>query len=286
MFDIKNYNSEHVLTCVSYCGKIDRMIHKFRKEIPANEKSLRINAGFRNDLEPGSRDEMVAKGTLEWLIEFHKDPLSFSLSSTAVKVLHRRVFKYSSRDGGTRGHYRTDLDKTMKAIFETTKQDLGPYDRHPLFTISLFRISFIDAMPFVTGNLLCANLIAYALLCQNGFALVSQLPLLASLDSTDSNDSKDRLSILPKTIFKLISRAPESAHTADPEIRTHDTYLNPRRKSLLKYIQKNAPLKISDIMTAFPNESRNTIKKDLIYLRENEVIVAMGKGRGMIYTAH
>ena len=291
MLSLKSHNPDHLFTCISYCGKLDRIAYKFEQPTPLDEHIIHRNAGFSETLEPGSRNEMIAKGALEWLREFHEDPASFSLSNTSVKTMHRKLFKYSPRDDGTRGRYRTQLDHDMRELYEEIKTELAADDRHPLFTISLFRVSFINAMPFITGNSLSANLISYALLFNNAYALVSHIPLLASLNNADSNDSKDQLSLLPKILYKQISnlsaevRKVKTEHSTNsgPRSQTPNTYLNPRRKLLLSYIQKHAPLKISDIMAAFPGESRNTIKKDLLYLRENEMIIAQGEGRGMYY---
>ena len=283
MFNINTHKPEHIFACMSYCGKIDRVVYKFPVGLLPNVNTLKLNAGFSCDLESGSRSEMIAKGTLEWLEEFHRDPLSFSLSNTSVKALHRKLFKYSERDDGTRGRYRTELDDDMKTLFDKTKTSLMADERHPLFTITLFRVSFIDAMPFITGNSLCTNLITYALLFNYDYSVVSQLPLIASLNNVDSTTSIDSLSLLPKTLFGLLQTRFQPTRFADSGRQTSDTYLNPRRKLLLKYIHNNAPLKISDIMNEFPNESRNTIKKDLLHLRENGMIVAHGEGRGMYY---
>ena len=283
MFGLNRHKSSDILSCISYCGKIDRLIHKYKAPFSLPENILKLNAGYSDGMEPGSRDDMIAKGTIEWLKEFHKDPNSFSLSNTSLKSMHRKLFKYSKRDDGTRGRYRSDLDKEMKVLFDETRNALASYERHPLFMISYFRISFINAMPFITGNSLCANLIAYALLYHNSYGVVSQVPLIASLNNADSSLSKDVLSLLPKTLFELLLKRPQATHTTDPRPQAPKTYLNTRRKRLLKHIQKNAPLKISDIMTSFPEESRNTIKKDLLYLREKEMIIAHGEGRGMYY---
>ncbi len=284
MLKLKTQNPNHLLTCISYCGKIDRLLYVFSDDYTFIENTLMINAGFSSDQEPGGRSEMIAKGTLEWLREFHNDPVSFSLSNTAVKSMHRKIFKYSVRDDGTRGRYRTDLDDEIKALFEETKTALASDERHSLFLISLFRVSFIDAMPFITGNSLIANIIAYALLYTEDLTIVSQIPLLASLNNANSAASKDALSLLPKTIFELLSNTPASLHTQGSTHQPRSSYLNQRRKSLLLHIKNNAPLKISDIMNKFQNESRNTIKKDLVYLREKDMISARGKGRGMFYT--
>ena len=84
MIDLKTQNPDHLLACVAYCGKIDRIAYKFEKTIPVNEKLLRVNAGFREGLESGSRDETIAKGTLESII-VSKENIWFSGTSIGTR---------------------------------------------------------------------------------------------------------------------------------------------------------------------------------------------------------
>ncbi|MCF7831959.1 MAG: hypothetical protein K9N05_00085 [Candidatus Marinimicrobia bacterium] len=283
-FDLSKYDSEDLHACMAACGQIDRLGFYSKDKVIADLNVMKENAGLIPAPVPGSRNAMIATGAFEWLKELHKNEI-FSLSNTSVKALHRKLFKYSERDEGSRGNYRTDLDEDMKTLFEETKKYLRDPGRHPLLIISLFRISFIKLMPFITGNAQCANFIAYALLISNTYPRVSQLPLIASLNNPDSAFIQDSPVTLPAILLELLttrSRAlPTPEHT--PQSSHSRTYLNSRRQSLLKCIEKNAPLKISDIMTFFPDQSRNTIKKDLLFLRENMMVDAKGEGRGVIY---
>ncbi len=281
-FNLKSFSSESIHACVAACGLVDALYKNTSGVSGVNPKILEQNAGQSKTLNPDSRDAMIARGTLEWLQDFHKNPQSFSLSNTSVRTLHRKILKYSSRDDGTRGNYRTNLDAVMKSFFEETKNELIRHDRHPLFVISIFRALFIDLMPFITGNVLCANYLAYGLLFNNNYPIVSQLPLIASLNNPDSPVSYDPLVVLPKALSILLND-PDQNLSIHPSLLNPKLYLNPRRKSLLNYISKNAPLKISDIMLFFPNESRNTIKKDLLFLKNKELVFAKGNGRGVIY---
>lgn len=279
MSRLNKHEEEHILTCIAYCGKVDRIAENYNESSP-NDITIKLNAGYDNAITPNDRDALVAKGTLEWLREFHDHPDSFSLSNTMIKTMHRKIFKYSPRDDGTRGRFRTDLDDDIKRLLDELKNDLSSEERHPLFMISLFRTSFIEAMPFVTGNSYCANLLSYVLLIQNGYGFISRLPLLASLNNANSQIPLSSIAFLPHVMFNEML-----AFSSTPKISTdHKAYLNPRRKKLLEVIRVQAPLKISDIMISFPDESRNTIKKDLLYLRDKEMILARGIGRGVYYT--
>ncbi len=288
IINLKQFSSESIHACVTACGQVDRMLYKFDDTVFSDENILKLNAGFIDGFDPESRDAMIAKGTHEWLRDFHKNPTSFSLSNTSIKALHRKIFKYSSRDDGTRGRYRTDLDNELKDYFDMIKKALISNEYHPLFVVSLFRISFINMIPFITGNAQTANILSYVLLINTRYAVVSQLPLIASLNITDGVTSRDQLPLLARNLFFLLSsHRPLAPNPATHTLRgpNPNTYLNPRRQSLLNCISKNAPLKISDIMSFFPTESRNTIKKDLLFLREGGLILASGEGRGMTYVS-
>ncbi len=280
--NIKSFSAKSIHACVAACGQVDRACQSNSQTLPPNLSVLKENAGLITRLEAGSRDAMIAKGAYEWLQELHATDKPFSLSNTSVKALHRKLFKHSPRDEGTRGNYRTDLDAEMKSLFEKTKDALDRQDRHTLFVISLFRVAFIDLMPFITGNAQCANLLAYALLINNNYPIVSQLPLVPSLNNPNSDFSQDPLVVLPDALSKLLNDI-DQKKLAQPSTLNSRPYLNSRRQSLLKRIDKNSPLKISDIMVFFPDQSRNTIKKDLLFLRKGKFIVAQGQGRGMIY---
>jgi len=282
IFTLKQFSAESIHACIAACGQVDRTHQSDDQSLPPNLSILKENAGLIPVPEPGSRDAMIAKGAYEWLQELHATDKPFSLSNTSVKALHRELFKYSPRDEGTRGNYRTDFDDEMKSLFEKAKDVLDRQDRHSLFVISLFRVAFIDLMPFITGNAQCANLLAYALLINNNYPLVSQLPLVPSLNNPDSEFPQDPLVILPDALSKLLNDI-DQKKLAQPSTLNSRPYLNSRRQSLLKCIDKNSPLKISDIMAFFPNQNRNTIKKDLIFLKEKTLLLSIGEGRGMTY---
>jgi len=280
--NIKSFSAESIHACMAACGRVDRTYHNDDRPVQPSSSILKENAGLTPPPEAESRDAMIAKGTYEYLQELHATNKPFSLSNTSVKDLHQKLFKYSPRDESTRGNYRTDINDEMKSLFEATKDALDQQDYHTLFIISLFRIAFIDLMPFITGNAQCANLLAYALLINNNYPLVSELPLISSLNNSDSGFSQNPLVMLPDALSKLLNDT-DQKKSAQPLILNSQPYLNSRRQSLLKCIDKNSPLKISDIMEFLPKQSRNTIKKDLIFLKEIELILSIGKGRGMTY---
>ena len=61
-------------------------------------------------------------------------------------------------------------------------------------------------------------------------------------------------------------------------------YLNARQKQILALLKRKEPAKVSDIAHALKTISINTIKKDLLYLRQKELIESHGVLKGTIYT--
>ncbi len=60
-------------------------------------------------------------------------------------------------------------------------------------------------------------------------------------------------------------------------------YLNDRQKKIINVIKKQAPVKLADVLTALPDVPRNTLKKDLLYLVQQNSITKMGQGRSTVY---
>lgn len=281
-FDLSRYDNEDLHACVASCGRADRLQSFFEKvdnnDICETEKIFSNTPGRSDD----DRDEQINKGMKEWLLAFHHDTASFSLSNTGIKNLHRKLFKYSRRDEGYRGIYRKDLEDKMKALFEETKESLLRKDRHSLLIISIFRIAFIRQMPFITGNVLCANLLSYALLSMNGYSHVCTPALLASLNNAESGTSQERAAFLAETVCSIMESSSFKNKQSKKDPR--GPYISLRRRIVLSCVQQNAPVKISDIMRHLPGENRNTLKKDLLFLKEQGLISALGTGRGVSYT--
>ena len=280
---IKQLGAESIHAFMKALDRLSPFVYGVTSETGEPDRTIiKANAGFHPDIAPGSRDEMIAKGCFEWLNSLSQNDNGFLLSNKRVKELHRKIFIYSERDQGTCGNYRAPLDEKMEAIYETTNEQLKQDDRHPLFTISLFRTAFLEAMPFVTGNGLIANLISYALLLDHGYGFVINLPLVASLNNASSSPAKNQLTIIPEELSRLIEdrfiiNRPSSLQ------KNNVAYLNPRQTVLLEIIRQYAPVKISDIMNHMPDENRNTIKKDLVLLKQFSLVITKGEGRGVLY---
>ena len=59
--------------------------------------------------------------------------------------------------------------------------------------------------------------------------------------------------------------------------------LNERQQKILQLLKKNKKAQIKDIDKAFPDYSRNTLKKDIACLVNEGLIIKTGGGRGVTY---
>jgi DeoR/GlpR family transcriptional regulator of sugar metabolism len=60
-------------------------------------------------------------------------------------------------------------------------------------------------------------------------------------------------------------------------------YLNDRQKLIKDFIVSNQPVKVNDISNQFAEIQMSTIKKDLQYLRDEQILIMIGKGKGSVY---
>ena len=59
--------------------------------------------------------------------------------------------------------------------------------------------------------------------------------------------------------------------------------MNERQKEIKEYLKENQLLKISDLAKRFEGINFNTIKKDLQYMKREQIINSVGKGKGTVY---
>ena len=67
------------------------------------------------------------------------------------------------------------------------------------------------------------------------------------------------------------------------EIKSKKSYLSKRQSTIFEYIKVNEPVKISDISERFPMDKIHTIRKDILYLKNENLIKQVGKARATVY---
>lgn len=267
-----------------------------------------------------SRDEQEVIGYYEALEIISENYQEISLSENYIKQLHSVLLKESHKDARHRGKYKNLSNKvvanfpdgTQKIIFNTTEthlvekemveiidwtnKNLSEKEIHPLVIISLFIYEFLSIHPFQDGNGRLSRLLTTLLLLKEGYSFIKYVSFENIIEkykkdyyealmeaqrkrySEEEKISKWQIFFL-NSLEILIKRLEEKYNVYNEK----GGYLNERQKEIRDYISKNEPLKISDIKNGLEKYSINTIKKDIQYLENENIIEKIGKNKGTIY---
>jgi len=144
-----------------------------------------------------SRDEEEVAGyaaTMETIFAHWQD---IPLTENHIKQLHRDLLQYSSKDERHRGDYKThanhveafgpqgeslgvvfktaspfDTPRLMTELVDWTQANLEADDLHPLITIALFIVVFLEIHPFQDGNGRLSRILTTLLLLRADYAYV------------------------------------------------------------------------------------------------------------------
>lgn len=102
--------------------------------------------------------------------------------------------------------------------------------------------------------------------------------LMPEQTKTAPSSHRPAEAIVPATTEPKITPVPPVVEATPP------VYLNARQKQILACLKRKEPAKVSDIAHALKTISVNTLKKDLLYLRQKNLIESHGVLKGTIYT--
>ncbi|MEO6902090.1 MAG: Fic family protein [Bacteroidia bacterium] len=271
-------------------------------------------------IELKTRDEQEVIGyydTLEIILENYVD---IQLSENYIKQLHQNLLRYSSKDDRHRGRYKSLSNKVVanypdgiqKVIFNTTEvylvenemkelikwanEELLKQEIHPLIIIGLFVYEFLSIHPFQDGNGRSSRLLTTMLLMKYNYLFIQYVSFENLIEQTkkeyyhalmegQKNRYKDN-EIISKWVLYFLNNIRILTQKLDDKydvFKTKGGYLNERQKDIKKFIDKNQPVKISDIAKSFEKITIHTLKKDLQYMKTEKVITAVGKGKGTVY---
>ncbi len=271
-------------------------------------------------IELKTRDEQEVIGYYDTLEVIYENYNYIRLTENYIKQLHQNLLRYSDKDTRHRGQYKSLSNKVVanypggiqKVIFNTTDVhlvenemnnlilwtniQLGKDEIHPLIIIAHFIYEFLSIHPFQDGNGRLSRLLTTLLLLQNDYLFIqyvsfenliekSKKEYYQTLVEGQKNRNKENENISKWTLF-FLSKLNELTQKLDAKydiFKSKGGYLNERQKEIKKFIEKNQPLKISDIAKQFENININTIKKDLQYMKKEKIITSIGKGKGTVY---
>lgn len=267
-----------------------------------------------------TRDQQEVIGYYDVLDIVYESYDDITISKNYIQQLHQRLLKYSTKDERHRGTYKNLSNKvvanypdgTQKVIFNTTEPHLvdnemtdlinwsnNQFDLkeiHPLVIAGLFIYEFLSIHPFQDGNGRLSRLLTNLLLLKNDYQFIQYVSFENLIEQKKKSyyealmdGQKDRYSenerINSWIIFFLTSLETliQRLEQKYDVFKSKGGYLNDRQKRIKEFIEKEQPIKLSDLSKMFTEISVHTLKKDLQYLKKEQIITSIGKNRGTIY---
>ncbi|MFV0345691.1 MAG: Fic family protein [Bacteroidales bacterium] len=282
-------------------------------EIQELLKDIRITK-FKN------RDEQEVVGYYNVLELIYENYDNIHLSGSYIQQLHQLLLKHSNKDKRHRGGYKHMSNKVVsnyptgeqKIIFATTEpalvegemQELIAWTNlqlnlqsiHPLIVTASFIYDFLSIHPFQDGNGRLSRLLTTLCLLKNDYSFIKYISFENHIEQNkrdyyralmdgqkNRNSNAERIDKWLLFFLDSISILTHKLEDKYDVFKSKGGYLNERQKAIKQYIEKNQAVKVSDISTYFADIQLSTIKKDLKYLRQEQEIQMIGKGKGSVY---
>lgn len=267
-----------------------------------------------------TRDEQEVIGYFNTLEIIYDNFDNIQLSENYIKQLHKNLLKHSDKDVRHRGEYKSVSNKVVakypggieKEIFNTTdihlvnnemselinwtNEQLELKDIHPLIIAANFIYEFLSIHPFQDGNGRLSRLLTTLILLQSDYLFIQYVSFENLIEKTkkkyyqalmegQKNRYKETENISIWTVYFLekLNNLTLKLDVKYDVLKSKGGYLNDRQKELFSYLSDNQPLKISDMANAFDSINVHTLKKDLQYLKKEQIISTIGKGKGTVY---
>lgn len=267
-----------------------------------------------------TRDEQEVIGYYDTLEIIYENYDNIRLSENYIKQLHQNLLRHSDKDTRHRGQYKSLSNKVVanypdgiqKVIFNTTEVHLVENEMndliswtnsqfenkniHPLIIVANLVYEFLSIHPFQDGNGRLSRLLTTMVLLQKDYLFIQYVSFEKLIEKTkkeyyqalmegQKNRNKQNENISKWTLYFLdkLSVLTQRLDAKYDVFKSKGGYLNERQKEIKEYLKENQPLKISDIAKRFENINVNTIKKDLQYMKREQLIKSVGKGKGTVY---
>jgi Fic family protein len=267
-----------------------------------------------------SRDEQEVVGYFDVLEIIYENYENINISKNYIQQLHQNLLKYSTKDDRHRGVYKNLPNKVVanypdgsqRVIFDTTEPHLVESEMndlmewtnqqiisksiHPLIIIGLFIYEFLSIHPFQDGNGRLSRLLTNLLLLRNNYLFMQYVSFENLIEQKKKtyyealiDGQKDRYSEnerIDKWMLFFLQSIEALIHRLEQKydvFKAKGGYLNDRQKKMKEFITKNQPIKLADLVKNMPDISINTLKKDLQYMKTEQIIESIGKNKGTVY---
>lgn len=205
------------------------------------------------------------------------------------------------------------VQNEMNDLINWTNNQFEKGEIHPLIIVANLVYEFLSVHPFQDGNGRLSRLLTTLVLLQQNYMFIQYVSFENLIEKTKKEyyqalmeGQKNRISNsvitntnkneqafvnkenenISKWIVYFLDKLSALTQRLDAKydvFKSKGGYLNERQKEIKEYLNKNQPLKISDLAKKFKNISINTVKKDLQYMKKEQIIKSIGKGKGTVY---
>ena len=269
-----------------------------------------------------TRDEEEVVGYYDVLEIILDNYETIKLTESYLHQLHGILLKHSGKDQRHKGKYKNLSNKvvanypdgTQRTIFKTTEPHLTAAemqaligwtnerfkkaDTHPLITIAVFVYEFLSIHPYQDGNGRLSRLLTTLLMVQQDYKFIQYVSFENVIETRKDDyyralmDGQKNRGKAEERIDKWILFFMECMVILTQRLEAkYATYsqlekgLNERQQKIIQLLKKNKKAQIKDIDKAFPDYSRNTLKKDIALLVNEGLVIKTGEGRGVTYHA-
>jgi Fic family protein len=267
-----------------------------------------------------TRDEQEVIGYYNVLEIIFDNFKSLNLSENYIKQLHGILLEVSEKDSRHRGSYKKLAnrvvthypDGTQQILFNTTdpylvEKKMGELlnwinkkfldtSIHPLIITGLFTYEFSSIHPFQDGNGRLSRLLTTLLLLRAGYNFIQYISfehiieqkkkdyykalMTGQKNRYKKNERIDQWMLFFLDCIEILIKKLEVKYNI---YKNKGGYLNKRQQKLKDFIKQQQPVKISDILENLPGYPKSTLKKDLRYLCDENILEKIGKAKATIY---
>lgn len=254
---------------------------------------------------------------LQIILDNYED---IKLSERYIHQLHGILLKHSGKDQSHKGKYKTLSnqvvanypDGTQRTIFRTTEpamtakemeelltwvsERFEKADMHPVMITAAFVYEFLSIHPYQDGNGRLSRLLTTLLLMQQEYGFVQYVSFEHIIEERKEEyyralmeGQKNRYQETEKIdkwilffldcLVALIKRL-EAKYEVYSKLSKD---LNQRQKAIVEFLKKQKKVRMSEVEQAFKDHSRNTLKKDMVYLVNEGILLKTGERKGTRY---
>jgi Fic family protein len=269
-----------------------------------------------------SRDEQEVAGYAKAMHLIYDSYRQIELSENNVKYLHKVLLQFSTKDDWHLGEYKKHPNHVaafdsagnqigiifetaspvqtplmMESLVDLTQKRLSDGIIHPLLAIADFVLRFLAIHPFQDGNGRLARVLTNLILIREGYDFVryssheriveaNKDQYYLALRESQKKLKSDTDFELKWVEFFLEMLSKQKNHLMEKIERESRARRMPAlSEKIVQLAQEHGRISIAFISTAL-EVNRNTVKKHVRHLAENQHLVKHGKGRGTYYSPY